>query len=112
MAIRGFNVTGQSFQRVRASQRSVSDGEDFTAIIMAARGAQVVRALQLTAIAAFLKRFGRQRIVAAAHPALRRGGFAFWNSHYRTCLTYRLVIRKARPIAANPRVGNADGRAL
>jgi hypothetical protein len=46
----------------------------------------VVRALQLTAIGAFLERFNRKRMMAAAHIALGRAGFSLWNGHYETCL--------------------------
>jgi hypothetical protein len=46
------------------------DGNDFTAIIMTAGAAQMVRALQLAAIRAFLKSLSFERIMAAPHVAL------------------------------------------
>jgi hypothetical protein len=48
---------------------------------MAAMAADMVRALQLTAIAAFGMGFRPQRLVAAAHAGARWGGFTFWNGH-------------------------------
>jgi uncharacterized membrane protein YecN with MAPEG domain len=49
-----------------------------------AGNAQIVRTLQLTTIRAFLKRRDRQRIMAAAHVALRRGGFSLGDCHVGT----------------------------
>lgn len=51
---------------------------------MAARIAQMVRALQLAAVRAFLECFSGQRIMAAAHTALRGGSFPFGDSHLGT----------------------------
>ncbi len=56
-------------------------GDNFTVIVMAAMAADVMRALQLAAIAAFGVGFRTQRLVAAAHAGARRGGFTFWNGH-------------------------------
>ena len=79
MAIRGWMVTAVSrYDRLKA------DFQHFTTIIMAACVAQMVRTLQLAAVRAFLECFGGQRIMAAAHTALRRGSFAFWDSHVGT----------------------------
>ena len=43
-------------------------GDDFAIVVMAAMGADMVRALQLAAIAAFGMRFGGQSLMAATHP--------------------------------------------
>jgi hypothetical protein len=48
---------------------------------MAAMAADMVRPLQLTAVAAFGMGFRPQRLMAAAHAGARRGGFTFWNGH-------------------------------
>jgi len=48
---------------------------------MAAMAADVVRTLQLAAIAAFGMSFRRQRLMAAAHTGARRGGLSLRNSH-------------------------------
>jgi hypothetical protein len=48
---------------------------------MAAGRAQIVRQLEFAAIRAFLERGGLQRMVAAAHVALRRRGFSLGDSH-------------------------------
>lgn len=55
--------------------------DDFTTVVVAAMAAQMVWALQLTAITAICVRFGPQCIVAAAHPATGWRGFLFWNGH-------------------------------
>jgi len=46
---------------------SLAGGNDFTVVIMAAMAADMVRALQLAAIAAFSVGFGAQGQMAAAH---------------------------------------------
>ncbi len=56
-------------------------GGDFTAVIMAAGGADMVRPLQLAAIRTFRIGFRAQGMVRTAHVALRRRGFSFWNRH-------------------------------
>jgi len=63
---------------------SGSDGNDFTAIIVAAGVAQIMRTLQFAAVRAFLERFDAQRIVAAAHTATGRGRFPLGDSHVGT----------------------------
>jgi hypothetical protein len=62
------------------------DCDNLTAIVEAARIAHMVRALQLTAIGAFLKRFNGKRMVAATHAALGWRCFSLWNGHEGTCL--------------------------
>jgi hypothetical protein len=58
---------------------------NFTPIIMAAFGAQIVRQLELAAIRAFLIVDRLQRMMAAAHVALRRRCFSFGDGHPGTC---------------------------
>jgi len=41
----------------------------------------MMRAFQLAAIGAFDMRLSLERVVRAAHVALGRGGFSFWNRH-------------------------------
>jgi hypothetical protein len=60
-------------------------GKNFTAIIMAASAAQIVRTLQFAAIRAFLKRRDAQRVVATTHVALRGRGFSLGDGHVGTC---------------------------
>ncbi len=54
---------------------------NFTIIVMATMRTDMVRALQLAAIAAFGVGFGAQGQVAAAHAGTRWGGFTFRNGH-------------------------------
>jgi hypothetical protein len=61
------------------------DRDDFAPVIVAASVAQIVRALELTTIAAFVECFHFQRIMAAAHAPAGRRGFSFWDSHSGTC---------------------------
>src|SRR4051794_27388809 len=61
------------------------DGTDFTPVIMAAGGAEVVRKPELAAIRAFLIIGRLQRVMAAAHVALRRRGFSLGDGHPGTC---------------------------
>jgi hypothetical protein len=53
---------------------------------MAARRAHVVRQLQFAAVRAFLELLCFQRMMAAAHIALRRRSFSLGDSHCGTCL--------------------------
>jgi hypothetical protein len=48
---------------------------------MAAMAADMMRALQLAAIAALGMGFGAQGQMATAHAGTRRGGFTFRNGH-------------------------------
>jgi hypothetical protein len=48
---------------------------------MAAMAADMMGALEFAAIGALVMGLGGKRLVAAAHAAARRGGFAFRNSH-------------------------------
>jgi hypothetical protein len=52
---------------------------------MAAGGAEIVRQVKLAAILAFLVIDRLQRMVAAAHVALRRRGFSLGDGHAGTC---------------------------
>ncbi len=60
------------------------DGNDFTAIIVAARAAHMMWALQFAAIRAFLECRNRQPIMATAHVTLRGRGFSLWDCHVGT----------------------------
>jgi hypothetical protein len=69
----------------RASFKPLGFGRnDLAAVIMAACLAKVVRQLQFTAVRAFLKRSGLQRMMAAAHVPLGRRSFSFRDSHSGT----------------------------
>src|SRR3954471_14160874 len=61
------------------------DRADFTPVIMPARLAQVMRQAKLAAIRAFLIIDRLQRVMAAAHVALRRRGFSLGDGHPGTC---------------------------
>jgi hypothetical protein len=52
---------------------------------MAAGLAQVVRALQLAAVRAFVERFNLERVVRAAHAPAGGTGFSLRDSHLGTC---------------------------
>ena len=54
-------------------------------VVEAAGVAQIVRTLQLTAIRAFLEGVDRQRVVAAAHVALRGRSLSLGDGHVGTC---------------------------
>jgi hypothetical protein len=77
---------------------------------MAACIAHMVWALQFATIRAFLKRFNRERIMAATHAALGRRSFSFGDSHLGTC---SISIKSAFPrlygtnavLASNARIG-------
>jgi hypothetical protein len=53
---------------------------------MAAGLAHIVRQLQLAAVRTFLELLGGQRMMAAAHVALRGRSFSLGDSHSGTCL--------------------------
>jgi hypothetical protein len=53
----------------------------FTAIIIAAMGADMMRALQFAAIGAFMMRGAAERFMAAAHAAAGRRSLSFRNGH-------------------------------
>jgi hypothetical protein len=55
--------------------RSETDSDDLAAVVVTARGAQIVRALQFATVRALVESFGLQRIMAAAHA--RRLGLVF-----------------------------------
>jgi hypothetical protein len=68
----------------RADRTSKARGEHFAAVVEAAMRAQIVRALQLTTIVAFVMRFDLQRIVRTAIATAMRGYFSFGDSHLGT----------------------------
>jgi hypothetical protein len=78
MAIQELVVTRQSPLN---GPRSTFDRDDLTAIIMAARRAEIVRTLELAAIRALLERLDRERIVRAAHATAGGRGFLLGNGH-------------------------------
>src|SRR4051812_26236780 len=84
MAIRGPLPTYR-FSLCRPAPVLRLDGPDFTPVIMAAGGAEVMRQPELAAIRAFLIIGRLQRVVAAAHVALRRRGFSLGDGHPGTC---------------------------
>jgi hypothetical protein len=57
---------------------------------MAAGVAQIVRALQFTAVRAFLERFDAQRVMAATHATAGRRCFPLGDSHVGT-LFHKLI---------------------
>ena len=61
------------------------DRPDFTPVIVAAGGAKIVREMELAAILAFLVVDRLQRMMAAAHVALRRRSFSLGDGHPGTC---------------------------
>jgi len=62
-------------------RRSETDGDDFATIVEPAVRAQVVGALQLATIVAFVEGFDLQRIVRAPIATAMRRYFSFWDSH-------------------------------
>ena len=70
------------------------DRADLAAVIVAAACAQIVGQAKLAAIRAFLVVGRLQRVVAAAHIALRRRGFSFRDGHPGTCSnSFEFMIR-------------------
>src|SRR3546814_3632015 len=61
---------------------------------MAAGVAEVVRALQLAAVRAFLKGFDLQAVVAATHSALRGRGFSLGHGHDFSCILKNCVTNR------------------
>jgi hypothetical protein len=76
---------------------------------MAAGDAQIVREMKLAAIRAFLVIDRLQRMVAAAHIALRRRGFSFRDGHSGTCSIWVLDVASAVPMV-NGRIGRGPWR--
>jgi hypothetical protein len=66
----------------------VSDGDDFTLCVVAAGGADVMRALELTAIVAFVRICRVQGIVSAALVAARLGNLVLLDGHVSTSILY------------------------
>jgi len=64
---------------------SVSDSENFAAVVVTASGAQHVRTLEFTAVRAFVEGFSLQSVVAAAHAATGRRGLSLGDGHFGTC---------------------------
>jgi hypothetical protein len=62
---------------------------------MTAGVAQIMRALELAAIATFVERFDLQRIMAAAHAPAGRASFSLRDSHFGTCSSKLLRCLKA-----------------
>ncbi len=67
---------------------------DFAVVVMAAMRADMVRALQLPAIAAFRMALGPQGVMAAPHAGTRRRGFTLGNSHIENAL--RQIARETK----------------
>ena len=65
-------------------QTSKTDCDDLTTIVMAARRAEVVRALQFATVRALVESFDLQRIMAAAHAPAAGGSFSLRDSHFGT----------------------------
>ena len=61
-----------------------SDGDDFTLCVVAAGGADVMRALELTAIVAFVRVRGRERVMRPAIVAPRFRNLVLLDGHVST----------------------------
>jgi hypothetical protein len=61
--------------------RQSADGNNLTPVVVAAVTADVVGALQLTAVRAFTEGFDLQRIVRTTHAATGRRYFSLGDSH-------------------------------
>src|SRR5690242_3163915 len=82
-AIRELSGTRAGLRCFRWS-RSALDRDDLAAVIMAARRAQIVRALQLAAVRAFLERLDLQRIMGPTHAALGGRSLSLRDGHFGT----------------------------
>ena len=67
--------------KAQAAAVSILGSDDFAGVIMTAGGTNMVRTFQLPAIGTFGMGFRPQGMVRAAHIALGRRGFSFWNRH-------------------------------
>jgi len=78
--------------------------EDLTAIVIAARVANIVRALQLAALRAFVRCLNFERIVCAAIATTMRGYFSLRNSHGYATSSIKIFKSAdiARKLARNP----------
>ena len=91
--------TRQSHVANPPRRRLKADGDDLAPVVMTARGAKVVRALQLTAVRALMECFDLQRIMAAAHAPAGRARFSLGDSHRGTCsCNYTIKVESPRPI--------------
>src|SRR5690606_23532474 len=82
---------------------SGADGDDFASVIVAAGRAQIVGALQLATVRAFLESLDGQLVMAAAHAALGRRCFSLRDSHAGTCSKSSKKFKTCRlPQATGP----------
>src|SRR5690606_1858843 len=78
-------IRGRLMRDSLANSGLEPDRDDLASVVVAASGAQVVRALQLAAIGALVEGFDLQRIMRpAVAPAVRRY-FSLRDSHLGTC---------------------------
>jgi hypothetical protein len=68
---------------------------DFTAVVVAAGRAQVVRTLQFAAISTFMECIDLQRVMAAAHAPAGGSRLSFRDSHFGTCSCKYVSVKKA-----------------
>jgi hypothetical protein len=61
------------------------DRDDLTTVVVAASVAEVVGALQLAAVGAFMESLNLQRVMATTHATAGGGGLSFRDSHFGTC---------------------------
>jgi hypothetical protein len=75
-----------------------TDGDDLAAVVVAAGVAEVVRALQFAAVAAFVEGFDLQRVVATAHAPAGGRRFSLGDSHFGTCsCKYDFDVKRPSP---------------
>jgi hypothetical protein len=77
--------TRQTHRQISGCGLLKTDCHNLAAVVIAAMLTQIVRALQLATIVAFVESFHFQRIMCAAISAAVRRYFSFRDSHFGTC---------------------------
>jgi hypothetical protein len=85
--------------------------QHFAAVIMAAPLAEIVREPQFAAIRAFLEIHWLQRMMAAAHVALRGRSFSLRDGHVGTCSVSKIEFMMWRARSQWSTAGSAAGLA-
>ena len=73
--------------------RLSADGDNLTPVVVAAVAADVVRALQLTAVAAFMECFNLECVMRTTHATTGRRYFSLGDSHGGTNSSNNTCVR-------------------
>jgi hypothetical protein len=81
LSIQALRDKVRGLRRILVNHDVLGDRDNLTGVIVTARRADVMRALQLTAIAAVGWVASDQSIMCTAHVTLRTGDSVLWDSH-------------------------------